>query len=128
MGKKKDCIQCRIKKSDETCKEDDFLRQINSWNAIVNRLYYSCFYVVIALLLKDNIKIHTHHGALNQFGLQLIKTKKINLKYGTLYSRLFDFRQKGDYGDMFDFSENDVLPLIDEVQEFIEEIKKHIWK
>jgi len=39
---------------------------------------------------------------------------------------MFDYRQKGDYGDMFDYDEEIAIPLIDQVQEFINEIKKHI--
>lgn len=31
--------------------------------AVVNRLYYSCFYSVIAFLLKNDIEIQSHDGA-----------------------------------------------------------------
>lgn len=43
-----------------------------------------------------------------------------------LYSKLFDYRQKGDYGDMFDFTEEIVAPLMEKVPAFINEIKKHL--
>jgi uncharacterized protein len=48
------------------------------------------------------------------------------MKYGKLFSKLFDWRQKGDYGDLFNFVEEQVSPLIDQTEEFIVEIKKHI--
>jgi uncharacterized protein (UPF0332 family) len=35
-------------------------------------------------------------------------------------------RQKGDYGDLYDFDEKVVEPLIEQAKEFIEEIKKQI--
>jgi len=47
---------------------------------------------------------------------------------GILYSDLFDFRQKGDYGDFFDFDENTVRPLFPMVKRFIEEIEKLLKK
>jgi uncharacterized protein (UPF0332 family) len=42
---------------------------------------------------------------------------------GILYTDLFDFRQKGDYGDFFDFEEGSVLNLIPQVEQFIKEIE-----
>jgi len=36
------------------------------------------------------------------------------------------YRQKGDYGDMFDFNEEVVKPLIPKVENFISVIKKRI--
>jgi len=35
-------------------------------------------------------------------------------------------RLKGDYGDLFDFDKKVVEPLIEQVKEFIEVIKKQI--
>lgn len=40
----------------------------------INRLYYACFYAVIALLIKNNISTQTHDGARTQFGLIFVKT------------------------------------------------------
>ena len=61
------------------------------------------------------------------FGLHFIKTGKIDKVYGKLFTKMFDYRQKGDYGDLFDYEENFVKPLIEQVKEFIEEIRKHIY-
>lgn len=126
MNSIEDYINYRLKRADEAYDEALFLVQKKRWNTIINRLYYTCFYAVMALLLKNSIKTGTHRGTLNQFSLHFIKTNKIEIKYGTLYSQLFDFRQKGDYGDMFDFTEDQVSPLIDQVSDFLSEIKKHI--
>jgi uncharacterized protein (UPF0332 family) len=86
-------------------------------------LYYTCFYAVIALLLKNNIETQTHDGARTQFGLHFVKPGKIDKKYGKLFSKLFDYRQKGDYGDLFDYDETLVEPLISQVNEFVKNWK-----
>ncbi|MCF8304017.1 MAG: HEPN domain-containing protein [Bacteroidales bacterium] len=57
---------------------------------------------------------------------KFIKTGLIDKKFGKLYSKLFDMRQKGDYGDLFDYDKGTVEPLVDETKEFINEIKKHL--
>ncbi|MBW6536859.1 MAG: hypothetical protein K0B11_17760 [Mariniphaga sp.] len=52
-----------------------------------------------------------------------IKPGKIDIKYSQLYSDLFDWRQKGDYNDFFDLSEEEVIPLIEPVEELMRLIK-----
>jgi uncharacterized protein (UPF0332 family) len=89
-------------------------------------LYYACFYAVIALLLKNGIETQTHDGARTQFGVNFVKTGVVDKKFGKHFSKLFDYRQKGDYGDLFDYDKKTVSPLIEETKEFIQEIKKHI--
>jgi uncharacterized protein len=119
-------IKYRFHRAEESFEEALILADNGRWNAVINRLYYSCFYAVIALLLKNEIETQSHDGARTQFGLHFIKSGKIDRSYGKLFSKLFDYRQKGDYGDLFDYDEKIVRPLIKEVSELIEEIKKHL--
>lgn len=119
-------IKYRYQKAEESFEDALLLAKNSRWNTVVNRLYYSCFYAVVALLLKNNIETTTHDGSRTQFGLNFIKAGLIDKKYGKLYSKLFDFRQKGDYGDLFDFDKETITPLIGLVREFLDEFKKHI--
>jgi len=119
-----DYINYRFQRAIESFEEAMILADNKRWNAVVNRLYYSCFYAVIALLLKNNIETQTHDGARTQFGLCFVKTGKVDKKYGKLFSKLFDYRQKGDYGDLYDYDETMVFPLISQVKEFLKEIEK----
>ena len=112
-------INYRIEKAQETFNDAKLLFQNKRWNACINRLYYSCFYVVIALLLENNINAKSHQGVKRQFGNNFILTNKVEKKYGKLYSQLFDWRTKGDSGDLFDFAEKDITPLIEPVENFI---------
>ena len=121
-----DYILYRFRRAEESFEEALILAEKKRWNAVINRLYYSCFYAVISLLLKNDIETQSHDGARTQFGLHFVKTGVIDKSYGKLLTKLFDYRQKGDYGDMFDFDEDIAIPLIEQVQEFIGEIKKHI--
>lgn len=93
---------------------------------MVNRLYYACFYAVIALLLKNDILTKTHDSARTQFGLQFVKTGIIDKKFGKLYTKLLDYRQKGDYGDLYDFDEDTVKPLMKAVNKFLPQIHRFI--
>lgn len=121
-----DYIKYRFKRAEESFDDAKILIENKKWNASINRLYYSCFYAVIALLLKNGIETHTHDGARIKFSNEFIKTGKIDKTYGKLFSKLFDYRQKGDYGDLFDFNEDIVVPLVDQVEDFLTGIKKFI--
>lgn len=46
--------------------------------------------------------------------------------YGKLFSKIFDYRQKGDYGDLYDYDEITVTPLISQVKDFISELEQLI--
>jgi uncharacterized protein (UPF0332 family) len=56
-------------------------------------------------LLKNGFVTKSHDSARTKFGLHFIKPGIIDKKFGKLYTKLFDYRQKGDYGDLFDFDE-----------------------
>jgi len=119
-------IKYRLQKADETLEVAELLVQNKKWNSAVNRFYYACFYAVSALLVQAEIAPKSHAGIKGQFLLHYIKTNKIDRKFGKLYADLFDWRQKGDYGDFFDFQEKDVLPILPLCQEFMEAIKQEI--
>jgi len=77
-------------------------------------------------LLSHGIEVQTHTGARSQFGDHFIKPGQIDIDHGKLYSKLFDLRQKGDYGDLYEFDEETVKPLISNVQTFIDELRNHL--
>jgi len=119
---KEEYIQFRIKRALETFDDAKLLAENDRWTSCVNRLYYSCFYIISALLLKNDINYNLHSGLKTQFSLNFIKTGKISKEYGKLFSDLFNWRHKGDYSDLFLFDEEAVKPIIDTVEEFINEI------
>ena len=51
---------------------------------------------------------------------------EIEKEFGKLYAKLMDWRQKGDYGDLFDFNKETVEPLLKPVEEFLIEITRLI--
>ena len=116
---KEEYIQYRIKRAEESLNDSKKLMESESWNAAMNRLYYSCFYAVIALLYKYDIDAKSHKGVKNQFGQYFIKPGKVSKEFGQMYSNLFDLRQKGDYGDLFDFDAEKVKPFVPQVEQFI---------
>ena len=119
---KQDYIAYRLEKSKESYKDARLLAKNERWNAAINRLYYACYYSVSALLLKNNISTHTHSGIKIQFGIHFVKTGILSRDDGKLFADLMDWRQKGDYGDMFDFDKKTIESLLEPVKTFLKKV------
>lgn len=98
ISNREEYVNYRFHRAEESYEKALILAKEERWNAFINRLNYACFYAVIALLIKNNISTQTHDGARTQFGLIFVKTGIIDKESGKLFSKLFDYRQKGDYG------------------------------
>ena len=71
---KNDLIKYRLEKAHTTLTEAKSLSEQGFFSGAANRLYYSCFYTVIALLAKDDIPARTHNGVRSEFFRLYIKT------------------------------------------------------
>ena len=126
MGDINEVIQFRFEKSNEAFEESLLLFKAAHYSSTINRLYYSAFYAVSALLLKDKIYSKSHSGLKSLFNQHLVKTNKLSHDHAEVYNMLFDYRQNADYKDLMRFSLEEVEPLIEQTQKLITEIKKLI--
>ena len=115
---KEELIRIYLNRADEAFTMVRLAVDNGFWNSATGDLYYTCFYLVTALFIKDDIKAHTHSAVQSLFSLHYIKTGKLEREQGRLLNRLFDMRQEGNYGDLLVLTEEDILPLLNEVAEF----------
>jgi uncharacterized protein (UPF0332 family) len=127
-GSKSDLIKYRLSRARDTYDDAIILADKHKWNSTINRLYYSVYYAVIALLLDSDLKPATHNGAKSVFSEHFIKNEIIPKEFGKLYSQLFAWRQKGDYDDLFYFDEDKVLPYFEPVKKMIDLIEARLIK
>ncbi len=121
-------VRYRMDRSNEALSAARLMYEKGHYNDAVNRLYYSCFYAVIALLATEGIH-PTKHTAVRAFlNKNWIKTGKLSKETGRLYNSLFDRREKGDYGDYFRFQGEDVKDWLKSVEKAVEEIFQAIEK
>lgn len=121
---RQELVEYRITKARETFNEVDLHVENKLWNTAVNRLYYACYYAVIALLVDKDIHTQTHSGVRQMFGLHFVKSGLIDKESGKFYTDIFDLRQTGDYDDYIDFKKEDVLDLIGSANELISKIER----
>lgn len=116
-------VKYRFSRAEEALEEAHLLASENHWNATANRLYYSCFYLVNALLLQENKNLTSHNGVKNEFHKSFVKAGIVSLDSGKLYNRIFNLRQEGDYLDFKRLEKEDVYPFLEEVESFFSELK-----
>lgn len=59
-------------------------------------------------------------------GDKFVKTGILLPEDSKLIDRLFTMRQTGDYDDLYDWEESDVLPLIPKAEEFVMRVSRLI--
>ena len=117
----------RVEKARNTLNEAKGIAQLQYWNAVANRLYYSCYYITGALLIANNHTAHTHSGVIHLLGMHFIKTGVVSKEAGKFYSKLYELRQTGDYDDMFNLTQEDIEPLILPAESYLIELEKLIF-
>lgn len=116
-------INYRISRADDAMAEAKLLADQGFYNTAINRLYYACYYMSIALLLKKNIQAQTHSGVKTMISLHFVTKGIIPRDIGKVLSVLFERRQSGDYDDFVLCDENDVEELSKKAMAYVEFLK-----
>lgn len=119
-------VALELEKVDKTWMQIDTQIQAGLWDMAANRLYYSLFHAVSALLIFDHHEVGTHRGAVNKFSLFYVKTGIFTKDDGRLYSRLQQLREDGDYNCSIDVEQEEVEEKIESTRQLIEKIKQYI--
>jgi hypothetical protein len=119
-------VTLELEKVDKTLAQLDIQIQAGLWEMAANRLYYSLFHAVSALLINDSHEVGTHRGAVNKFSLFYVKTGIFSKEEGRLYSRLQQLREDGDYNCSIDVEQEEVEEKIEPTRQLIEKIKQYI--
>lgn len=119
-------IQYRLERANNSLEEAQYLVDGGYYNAAINRLYYACYYAVVALLLKNDISAQTHHGARSMLGLHFTSKGKLSPESNRTFSTLFEKRHSSDYDDFIYCDQEMFDELYPKAEAFIEEVKELI--
>lgn len=84
------------------------------------------FHAAQALLIHYGLSAHTHAGTLGVFGMNFVKTGKIDKELGAFFSRMEQLRMKADYNCEYDVSNSDVENMLQPAHDFLNSIIKLI--
>ena len=121
-----DLINYRREKAKETLTDAKLMFDQVSLFSTVNRIYYSVFYIVLALLLTRNLYSSKHSGVRSLFNKEFVRTGIIKEEFGNFFNKIFEFRQKGDYGDFIEFEKDKVDSWLKEAENLVAAIDEVI--
>ena len=116
-------VAYRKEKAHTTLAEAKGIAEQGYWTAVANRLYYSAYYIVTALLIQNELPAHTHSGVRHLFSLHFVKTQKISIEMARIFTKLFELRLSGDYDDLYNLDEEQVKPFVELTENFIKEVE-----
>ena len=112
-------IRYRLSRAKETLKEANELVTTGHFYGAANRIYYACFYSVIALILTKSLSSSKHSGVLGLFNKNFVKTGDIPKEMGKFYSRMFDNRLESDYGELIEIEPEEIQQDLATAAKFI---------
>ncbi|MBE0477816.1 HEPN domain-containing protein [Candidatus Aerophobetes bacterium] len=121
-----DLINYRRKRAKEALADAKSIFEHASLFSTVNRIYYAIFYQVVALLLTKDLTSKKHTGIRSLFNKEFVKTEIIQEELAEFYNRMFEFRQKDDYGDFVEFEKQKVKEWLNKTENFINRIEEVI--
>jgi uncharacterized protein (UPF0332 family) len=119
-------IRYRKDKARETLDDARMLLRDGTPSSALNRIYYAMFYEVLALLHTKDLSSSKHTGVRALFNEHFVKAGIVPVELGRLFSRMYDFRQKSDYGDFVKIQPEKVSEWFEQAVAFINEIDQII--
>lgn len=125
--KRRELSLYRLKQAAETLDEAKFLLSgKKSPRSVINRVYYSMFYAVLALLIFEPYTSAKHSGVLAYFNRRFIKDGILPKELGEAVNIAFEMRQRGDYREYVELSYEQVEPFVKKAEGFIEAIRNYL--
>jgi len=119
-------VKYRLERAYESLKAAQLLFENKLFTPAMNRIYYSMFYSVQALLVLDEKAFSKHGQVKGYFNKEFIKAGVFPKEFGKLFNTVFEYRQKFDYIDMLVPEEELISDYIIEAQKFIAQISSYL--
>ena len=98
--KKQQIIQYRLDRAKESLNAARIMFDHELLMSAMNRIYYSMFYAVQALLILNDQSFSKHGQVKGYFNKEFIKTGRFPKEFGKIFNIVFEYRQKYDYIDL----------------------------
>ncbi|HBG77460.1 MAG TPA: hypothetical protein DDW84_01230 [Phycisphaerales bacterium] len=123
---KQTLIKYRLERANESIKAAELMFANKLFIPAMNRIYYSMFYAVQALLVL-NEKAFSKHGQVKAyFNMEFIKAGIFQKEFGKIFNTVFEYRQKFDYVDLLVPEESLISDYIAKAQNFIEQLSSYL--
>lgn len=126
LPEKKALSSVRFEHAQECFDAASNLVAAGQYKSAANRLYYSVFHAMRAVLAFDGIDMKHHSGIISEFRKRYIKTAVFDKSLSNTISIAYDMRTGSDYDDHYIIVKSEVEDLISDVEFFLKQIKLFI--
>ncbi|MBN2285768.1 MAG: HEPN domain-containing protein [Tissierellales bacterium] len=119
-------IKYRLDRSRESLKAAELMLENELYIPAMNRIYYSMFYAVHALLILNESAFSKHGQVKGFFNREYIKAGIFPKEFGKLFNTVFEYRQKFDYVDLIIPEKQLISDYINEANNFINTLSEFI--
>lgn len=125
---RKALIEYRLTQARDSLNEAAVLQQSGmSLRSVMNRLYYSMFYTVLALLQDKELGTSKHSSAISLFDREYVKTGSFSREMSKALHRAFELRQRGDYMEEAEVTIIDVEEIRPMAEKFVVEAERVLF-
>ena len=121
-------IEHRLEKSEDALRAAQYMLEQGLLIFSMNRIYYSMYYAVQALLALNGKSFSKHGQVKGYFNREFVKSGRLPKELGRLYNKAFEYRQKFDYVDFIVPEEPMIEEYIKKANDFCEQLRKFIAK
>lgn len=90
--------------------------------SVINRSHYAMFYAEQALMVQSETAASKHSGVITAYDRQFVKTGVFDKALSRALHRAFDFRQIGDYREMFEVTQQQADEILRDAERFVQAI------
>ncbi len=119
-------IKYRLDRSRESLKAAYLMFENDLFVSAMNRIYYSMFYAVQALLILRSSTFSKHGQVKGFFNREFIKKEIFPKEFGRLFNNAFEYRQKFDYVDLLIPEKELISDYLIKADHFIDTLSSYI--
>ena len=119
-------VKYRLERANESIKAAQLMFENKLFIPAINRIYYSMFYSVQALLILNEKTFSKHGQVKGYFNKEFIKSGVFPKEFGKLFNTVFEYRQKFDYVDLLIPEEELISDYILEAKKFVDQISSYL--
>lgn len=119
---RKSIVDLEFDKSRLNLEQARLAREHQYWDLVANRLYYALFHAISGLLIKSEIPVKSHKGAVMMFNYHFVRKGIVSIDEGKIVSFLQSKREEGDYNCHISVEKDDIEPYFYTCERLIEKI------
>lgn len=119
-------INYRLEQAKEALRDAELLLGEGRYRATANRLYYACFYAVVAALLTRRLQYSKHAAVIAFFDKEFIRSGQLPKEYSRTLHRAFNERQQDDYMPFVEMNADEISNLFIDVRTLVNGINEYI--